>query len=394
MEGFAAFVAEAIRASNSPTSVLFLCKAMVLPVEAFTLNGEPDVQHVGMDGLCAVVGHWEVRTDERVKVLNIGVLKPFLKAICLPIVQTVRDPTHSTNWVDVDSTGLLFASPVNYQLWNNRRRSFQRKWTEGQLDTESVIEELRFVGLITSLHPKAPEAWSYRQWFLQKVLNDASADLLAHLLPLEWYTVSMFCEEHPRNYPAWHYRGFLVGSLLDAIAATTAADGKGNGPLIAELDNNLLSIAAWVERHLRDFSAVHHALTTLERCGRSQVLEVVSVAKEHHFAFFLISQRLIRRCVEQPWAENCWLLRKGLVRLMLHYPSIFGCRGWCWEDELLYISLFVDGIRPSCPSSTSGDASVVDAAEMLGRAVNDNVVFAARYGAWLCDELQSLWKTV
>jgi len=123
---------------------------------------------------------------------------------------------------------MLLVNADNYTAWNNRK-----KVLEPMLRSESVVQqELKFLDLLFSKHPKSGEAWAHRRWVLDRAMSmekgswsklretaEAKAPTVRFQekwLQRELAVCSRSSELYPKNYYAWTHRHWVVSKLEDS----------------------------------------------------------------------------------------------------------------------------------------------------------------------------------
>eukprot|EP00736_Rhodelphis_marinus_P011400 Rmarinus@m.3577 len=166
------------------------------------------------------------------------------------IYERLRGNCNAVEELQSCSRAILLVNANAYYALNIRKRLVLARKL-------SPLEELRFVSLLLTKHPKSEEAWYHRRWVLQQL---GFPDMSNPTLPTQEIMQEeiRICERvaalYPRNYYAWLHRQWLV-SHMDAKTAALEAE----------------AVADWGLRHLGDGSAWHHRVHVARR--RRQVCD-------------------------------------------------------------------------------------------------------------------------
>jgi protein prenyltransferase alpha subunit repeat containing protein 1 len=68
--------------------------------------------------------------------------------------------------------------------------------------------ELKFIGLIFSRHPKCPSGWQHRRWCLNRL------EMSGEQIEVERELCRLMADKFPKNYYAWNHRIWLL-SFMD-----------------------------------------------------------------------------------------------------------------------------------------------------------------------------------
>jgi hypothetical protein len=80
----------------------------------------------------------------------------------------------------------------------------------------SIGDEITFLNILFSKHPKTPSGWFHRRWCLD--LNrqrQGRADLTCGEIETEREFCRNMCERNPKNYYAWTYRQWLLSFMTN-----------------------------------------------------------------------------------------------------------------------------------------------------------------------------------
>ncbi len=180
---------------------------------------------------------------------------------------------------------LLLINADNYTAWNARKLLLSapaiREATsveEASLRLLTPEQELRFLNLVYSKHPKSGESWSHRRWVLSRMpgyesqyhfdatASDVSASAAAASAPTPaasaataaaaseslyssalWQGEVSMCERsaelYPKNYYAWMHRAWLIERI------------SSRSDLSIELEDRM---SEWTDAHINDYSGFFH----------------------------------------------------------------------------------------------------------------------------------------
>ncbi|KAI9344952.1 hypothetical protein BDR26DRAFT_856984 [Obelidium mucronatum] len=182
---------------------------------------------------------------------------------------------------------LLLMNPEIYTAWNIRKKLFSK----------DLRNELYFIDLVLSKHPKRPSAWSQRAFVFNKLMielttqEDEKHQRRLHELEI----CNQAAERHRMNYHAWTYRWKLVSS------------SPINFRLLAFQDTR-----KYIQSHISEHSAFAHGLAVLESilgdrgCERDKV--------ELFEQEIAVAMRLI---VKYPGHKSPWCYLQGLYLISL-----------------------------------------------------------------------------
>ena len=113
--------------------------------------------------------------------------------------------------------------------------------------TAPIVQELMFLKVLFTKHPKSPSSWEHRRWclrqlfgmedgILQKKVSFADADM-----QVELDLCTSMAEIYPKNYYAWMHRRWLLLHMT-----------------LKQLNDELSFTYAWLISHVSDHSASNH----------------------------------------------------------------------------------------------------------------------------------------
>ncbi|XP_030020111.2 protein prenyltransferase alpha subunit repeat-containing protein 1 [Manduca sexta] len=212
-----------------------LCAFDIVPVESNFQNKSP-VLHLeyclGLESWCVKHVYMYCYSEIMDKYLS----KPKRKNFKLTSI-------HSEKLARLLNVTLLL-NPDLSTLWNKRREMVLKCF----LDKGS---ELRFTRLVLSRKPKCNDAYAYRRWLLELILQDESLQLnrIEVLVNEELFICELAADKSPNNYHSWNHRMWLVNTLKT---------------IQRRFDMNLLYIKEyvfserWTSKHVSDFSCFHY----------------------------------------------------------------------------------------------------------------------------------------
>eukprot|EP01035_Chromulina_nebulosa_P020934 gene20934-27134_t len=103
----------------------------------------------------------------------------------------------------------------------------------------SVAEELMFLSVLYTKHPKSPSAWNHRRFCL--LLDKDNNKLQEYMVINEMNICTKSISKHPKNYYAWMHRLWTLNHLT-----------------VDQLLEELTFIGDWLFDHPSDHSAVSH----------------------------------------------------------------------------------------------------------------------------------------
>jgi hypothetical protein len=237
----------------------------------------------------------------------------------------------------------------------------------------TCADELRFIAVLFTRHPKSPGGWQHRRWCLQRMLLDGQPLDVERELEL----CSRMAELYPKNYYAWNHRlwvlshmsapqvtlpypilPYLILSYLTAIGL-----GLGPGPLqdmytytsygtstvfiifrilIANIiamqhvcSNDMIYIYIststsiqlasetafcrdWLYAHVSDHSAASHGVQVMrQRCllrqGELEEIPFLIFSVNNIISALSTNQELIQ---QRPGSEALWCQRRAIFRVL------------------------------------------------------------------------------
>ncbi|EJD54997.1 protein prenylyltransferase [Auricularia subglabra TFB-10046 SS5] len=247
---------------------------------------------------------------------------------------------------------ILLANPAHSTALNARKKLVMKAQRDPRLElvyTASLLSEQQA--------SKSSFLWHHRRWLLHSLYTtdkapfsddlEARNDIPRDVLQSELELAERACEVYPRNYFAWKHRRYCARHLAD---------------LTQELD----TIHNWLDRHVSDYSAVHH-VCTIVRPGAPAGL----VTKNFDHALSLVAA--------YPGHETLWLFLRT-ARLSCDHLEL---RVRQSMDEQMGGLLFLFGVDYGAKHATGG---LLDGTSRRPTHVPDDLpehAFAARCAQWL-----------
>lgn len=294
--------------------------------------------------------------------------------------QDIPDSDSDVKWESIlqATRALLLINADCNMAWNHRKRRLitsanatERRNREAEENDDGNIgddddkhgamvslyeQELQFINLVATKHPKSVEMWAHRRWVLTRLFHHhrchcrhnssqqqqqrSDMDLPERLLPLverETDTCDTMATIYPRNYYAWTYRMIVVEKLFSSCTraedraahdgtTTTSASASATAIALTEfLERQIARLDAFIRRNVSDHSAMHHTQRLLIQ-WKGLVLprgDVTSgsidarlvnrflrcVLREIHFCQFLV--------VHFPGHEALWCHRRFLINFLM-----------------------------------------------------------------------------
>ena len=301
-----------------------------------------------------------------------------------------------------EARAVLLLNPDCTTAWNTRKRHLISSAVEGGRGGRGGVEaapaaralknELRFLDLVFTQHPKKNDAWVHRRWVVDELVpqllrqrgtaaereqqqqqqqDGEGEDELLRALEHEFRICEKAARDYPRNYFAWTHR-ILVGRHL--VMA---------GPVALQAEVSRLT--EWCRLHVSDHSGFHCLQQAIDRYLRSggggtsfncaTPLPLIAAIK------FLRDQRsaLTAWCDRYEGHETLWYHRRFLVgRLITAYTAYSDGAGGrsrtaaLLEEEIALVAAKSDGGGAGHDGASAG---------ALGHAAESQL--AATHALWL-----------
>ncbi|WOO76776.1 Geranylgeranyl transferase type-2 subunit alpha [Vanrija pseudolonga] len=198
------------------------------------------------------------------------------------------------------TTALLDLNPEFYTIWNYRRNILSRGLIPKSTPEEVVAlltADLRLTMAYMKVHPKVYWIWTHRKWCLENVPQgpDDTEGWREEFWRTELAVVEKILSVDARNFHAWSYRRYVVGSLPASFTPPrTPAD-------------ELKYTTKKIEANFSNFSAWHHRTKLLGKEWAALPADKVAAQKDKEFE--LVTQALWT----DPGDQSGWLYHRWLV---------------------------------------------------------------------------------
>eukprot|EP00658_Telonema_sp_P-2_P007044 TRINITY_DN12630_c0_g3_i2.p1 TRINITY_DN12630_c0_g3~~TRINITY_DN12630_c0_g3_i2.p1 ORF type:complete len:328 (-),score=26.08 TRINITY_DN12630_c0_g3_i2:203-1186(-) len=119
-------------------------------------------------------------------------------------------------------------------------------------------QEIEFLNLLLTRHPKSSECWAHRRWLFQKHCPDQCALLLS-----ESEVCELVCKQYPRNYYAWTHLRWLLQIASQQLHGSEQQRECGKAYILAQLSKS----DRWTARHASDYSGWNYRQGLLLELG-------------------------------------------------------------------------------------------------------------------------------
>lgn len=195
----------------------------------------------------------------------------------------------------------------------------------------TTCEEMKFVGLILSRHPKSSYLWEHRRWCIQRGYSacfQISVEAFnERALNIELNLCSNLSDTFPKNYFSWTHRLWLLQFMdRDRIYVEN------------------IFCKNWLLNHVSDHSASNHKtqvvirLIHIENASKFTVLNVLE-------SMLMESAELI---VQRPGSESLWYHRRSLVEMLFEVLSkwnIIEITDISFEQSIMHLSGFLSRVH-------------------------------------------------
>ncbi|KAG5885192.1 hypothetical protein JTB14_036499 [Gonioctena quinquepunctata] len=139
--------------------------------------------------------------------------------------------------------GAILINPDVGTFWNMKRELVER-------DVLAVEDELQFSKIVLTRKSKSNEAFGYRRWLLNRILNKMKANNLQipiSLLQNECFVVNMASERCPNNYHSWNHRIWCLENLV-----------PDNQSISNIVYSELSYSQEWINNHISENTGYHY----------------------------------------------------------------------------------------------------------------------------------------
>lgn len=157
-------------------------------------------------------------------------------------------------------------------------------------------DELIFMNILFTKHPKSPSCWQHRRYCLEHLDNQIQE--ITALSEIQICTQS--AELYPKNYYAWVHRLIMLKYIS-----------------LESLEGELDFISLWLYSHISDHSAINHYYQVLKH-----LIDREDIVFEKYFIRCIQDNH--RLIVNRPDSESFWLLRRSFMTILL--PRLMKCQ--------------------------------------------------------------------
>lgn len=245
---------------------------------------------------------------------------------------------------------MLLISPDCYSAWNERKKTL--------IITENLEDEIAFLSLVFTKHPKSVESWSHRRWVVAQLLASRPQQINESIHQRELDVCEKVAQAYPKNYYAWTHRQWVLNQLN-----------------LVQVLSEFERMANWVSKRTSDHAGLHYRQSALLRLTQmkmdsreSSPLSLCSIWKTE----FEVSHQLI---TSNPGHEALWCHLRFVI---YHYAYFLE----------LTPRLFIEGEETSQTISSRTITSELDFASRCIRDhqvsnFSDQFTLASRYRFWL-----------
>ena len=185
--------------------------------------------------------------------LSIKVLKPLFTYAATAfhtLLHQIRDGNKTLNDPTVTKDILRYTRAVLLVRGDMPMAYNMRKKILGQHESQSVVcimQELSFLKVLFTKHPKSPSSWEHRRWCLRQLFGMKDGILQTKVsftdadMQEELDLCTNMAEIYPKNYYAWMHRRWLLLHMT-----------------LKQLNDELSFTYAWLVSHVSDHSASNH----------------------------------------------------------------------------------------------------------------------------------------
>ena len=173
------------------------------------LQSDPDIDEIGI--IMTAPPPAVVVTEHKLGV-SMGILKPlFLYAFSefQPLVARVRSlPTEGPEYRQESTRGMFLSTAILIVKGDiGLALNFRKEMIMSNMT--SCENELKFLRMLFSRHPKSPAAWQHRRFCLERMMAAGTALDVAQ----EKELCRSMAELYPKNYYAWNHRLWLLSFM-------------------------------------------------------------------------------------------------------------------------------------------------------------------------------------
>ena len=164
---------------------------------------------------------------------------------------------HSVESVFRVTRAVVLVNSEHMTAWNHRKRKIVHEGNGVDAEGKATLlrGELALTALVLTVRAKSPETFSHRRWAVERLVTMSDTANRQALVEEERRVCLSAADHYARNYYAWtHY----LRVSRSVSAPSTAAERT--------------TLQEYIERHIRDLSAMHTLLVRLERASEAQPL--------------------------------------------------------------------------------------------------------------------------
>jgi hypothetical protein len=184
--------------------------------------------------------------------------------------------------------------------------------------SQTIGDELAFLGVLFTRHPKSPSSWHHRRWCLKELYScrqlesgylvsgfATNLNLSATDLEVELSICTKMSESYPKNYYSWMHRLWLTQFMN-----------------IAGLESEIIFTRTWLLSHTSDHSAANHRQQVIIKANA--LISVLHGHQKDHLDDGLLKmlQNFISNIMEKMRLAKTSLLVEAELNVLKGAPSI------------------------------------------------------------------------
>jgi len=235
---------------------------------------------------------------------------------------------------------MLLINADCYTAWHRRKKILMSRMksdvrgSDDELSEDNRVrfnamlsQELQFLNLLGTKHPKSGESWHHRWWIIKQRIamevaatakmnnNFAKDSSLFQLLDNEMKVAERMAVLYPRNYYSWTHRQLILKELVRLDSSL----------LLPMIESEWKRLEAWTRRNISDHSGFHHVILLLQ-LSYSDMIRLKEEQTEDMFLGRYVA--MIRLVVQQlhycqfmitfyPGHESLWIYRRLLWKFWI-----------------------------------------------------------------------------
>lgn len=294
-------------------------------------------------------------------------------------IENLRTPPEWIDELKHVSAVILLGNPAHQTALNIRKRLVHIGFLRAD-------RELGIAEAMLSVRDCSKQAiwWRYRRWLLRNAhsgltcqipaeprsgggvlaMVDVEDDSLHNVtipsetIRYEFDVIARACELYPRNYYAWIHRYHCL-QALDSLSQTSTQ----SLPYVDALREEFETMKTWIERHVSDYTAIHHICQVYESLRRHQDREhmnQIGLAMDTRVSSSesgMLFEHCISLLTAYPTHESLWLYLRSAV--------INGCDARHEADAILYARECLYRYLDTDVSCTGSDGMIRNACRLL-----------------------------